>query len=227
MQEKKAEQFTLRHWWIFVISKGAVLEQKLHKYKGQVVLRGVIVNDDSGSSAIFTEQGASASQMKAAKVMNIISRLPGCAGEAADAVSSFMMEEAPKLLKITHRNAQTFWYFYHDNREKDYSCLCVWTTLKMAGKEQNIDPMYKILTKLFDLGEPTSCLDHVYLGCTQRECETNTNIVDNYRSMFESSISAGATEKNYQTRKHWIFLRGPTTWKVPWDNCQKYILQLS
>ena len=46
-----------------------------------------------------------------------------------------------------------------------------------------------------DLGEPTSFLDHVYLGCTQRECQISTNIVDSYKSMFESRISAGAKEK--------------------------------
>ena len=48
------------------------------------VLRGDTVKDDSGSYAVFTEQGSSASQMTAAKVMDIISRLPGCAGQAAD-----------------------------------------------------------------------------------------------------------------------------------------------
>ena len=46
-----------------------------------------------------------------------------------------------------------------------------------------------------DLEEPTSFFDHVYLGCTQRECQTNQDIVDNYRNMFESNISAGAMEK--------------------------------
>ena len=56
------------------------------KYKGRVVLRGDIVKDDSGSYAVFTKQGSSASQMIAAKVMDIISRLPGCDGQAADAV---------------------------------------------------------------------------------------------------------------------------------------------
>ena len=45
------------------------------------------------------------------------------------------------------------------------------------------------------LGEPRSFLDHVYLGCTQRECETSKDIVDNHRKMFESRISAGAKEK--------------------------------
>ena len=60
--------------------KNAELEAKHQKYKGRVVLRGDIVKDDSESYAVFTEQGSSASQMTAAKVMDIISRLPGCAG---------------------------------------------------------------------------------------------------------------------------------------------------
>ena len=50
--------------------------------KGRVVLRSDIVKDDSGFYAVFTEQGSSASQMTAAKVMDIISRLPWSAGQA-------------------------------------------------------------------------------------------------------------------------------------------------
>ena len=65
----------------------------------------------------------------------------------------------------------------------------------LAGKKQNIDPMWKVLNKEVNLGEPTSFLDHVYLGCTQRQCEVIQNIVDNFRTMFESRISAGGTEK--------------------------------
>ena len=57
--------------------ENAELEAKYQKYKGRVVLRGDIVKDDSGSYAVFTEQGSSASQMIAAKNMDIISRLPG------------------------------------------------------------------------------------------------------------------------------------------------------
>ena len=79
--------------------KNAELEATHQKYKGRVVLRGDIVKDDSGSYAVlFTEQGSSASQMTAAKVMGIISRLPGCAGQAADVVSAYTqikMEDAP------------------------------------------------------------------------------------------------------------------------------------
>ena len=69
--------------------KNAELEAKHQKYKGRVVLRGDIVKDNSGSYAVFTEQGSSASQMTAAKIMDIISRLPGCNGQAADAVSAY------------------------------------------------------------------------------------------------------------------------------------------
>ena len=69
--------------------KNAELEAKHQKYKGRVALRGDVVKDDEGSYAVFTEQGSSASQMTAAKVMDIISRLPGCDGQAADAVSAY------------------------------------------------------------------------------------------------------------------------------------------
>ena len=92
--------------------KNAELEAKHQKYKGRVVLRGDIVQDDSGSYAVFTEQGSSASQMTAAKVMDIISRLPGCAGQAADAVSAYTqvkMEDAHKLLKIPQSECPDIW----------------------------------------------------------------------------------------------------------------------
>ena len=75
------------------------LETKHQHYKGRVVLRGDIVKDDSGSCAVFTEQGSSASQTTASKVMDIISRLPGCDGQTADAVSAYTqvkLEDAPK-----------------------------------------------------------------------------------------------------------------------------------
>ena len=86
--------------------------QKHQKYKGRVVLRGDIVKDDSGSYAVFTEQGSSASQRTAAKVMDIISRLPGCARQAADAVSAetqVKMEDDPKLLKIPKSECPDIW----------------------------------------------------------------------------------------------------------------------
>ena len=191
--------------------------------------------------------------MTAAKIMDIISRLPGCDGQAADAVSAYTqvkMEDAHKLFKFPNRSVQTFGFVYHDTNglkswssmedpvvplertmyghplagllwerqfekillkhgwEKipNWACLFVHRgkglflsvfvdDIKLAGKKQNLDPMWKVLNKEVDLGEPTSFLDHVNLGCTQRPCEISKNTVDNYRTMFESRISAVRAEK--------------------------------
>ena len=92
--------------------KNAELEPKHQKYRGRFVLRGDIVKDDSGSYAVFTEQGSSASQMTEAKIVDIISRLPGCAGQAADAVSACTqgkMEDAHNLRKIPKSECPDIW----------------------------------------------------------------------------------------------------------------------
>ena len=233
--------------------KNAELEAKHQKYKGRVVLRGDIVKVDSGSYAVFTEQGSSASQMTAAKIMDIISRLPGCDGQAADAVSAYVevkMEDAHNLLEIPKSECPDIWIrlprhkwpkswssmedpvvplernlyghplagllcerqsekillkhgwekipnweclFVH--REKGLFLSVYVNDIKLAGKKQNLDPMWKVLNKAVYLEEPTSFLDHVNLGCTQRQCQTSKDIVENYRTMFESRISAGRVDK--------------------------------
>ena len=76
------------------------------------MLRGDIVKDDSGAYAVFTEQGSSASQMTAAKIMGVIVRLPGCDGHAACAVSAYTqvkLEDAPRLSKITKSECPDIW----------------------------------------------------------------------------------------------------------------------
>ena len=67
--------------------------------------------------------------------------------------------------------------------------------IKLAGKKQHIDPMWKVLNKEVGLGEPTSFLDHENLGCTQRQCQISKDTVDNLRTMFQSRISAVEVEK--------------------------------
>ena len=57
--------------------------------------------------------------------------------------------------------------------------------IKLAGNKQNINPMWKVLNKEVDLGEPTSFLDHENLGCTQRQWEISKDVVGNYRAMVE------------------------------------------
>ena len=61
--------------------------------------------------------------------------------------------------------------------------------------------MWNVPNKQVHLGEPTSSLDHVYSGYTQRQCETSKDIVDNYRLMFESRNFAGAAEKASSSEK--------------------------
>ena len=86
--------------------KNVDLEPKFQKYTGRVV------KDDSGAYAVFIEQGSSASQMTAAKVMDVIARLPDCDGQAADAVSAYTqvkLEDAPRLLKIPKSECPYVW----------------------------------------------------------------------------------------------------------------------
>ena len=103
--------------------------------------------------------------------------------------------------------------------------------VKLAGKKQNINATWKILMKDVDLREPTSFLGHVYLGCTRRECQISNDILDNYKRMFESRISAGAVE-NYQKqepRRNLMpkrCLHGPMKWKVMQRNAWKDIANL-
>ena len=202
---------------------------------------------------MFTEQGSSASQLAAANVLDIISRLLGCEGQTADAVSAYTqvkMDDAPKLLKIKKSECPDIWIrLPPHNWPKSWSsmeepvvslerhlcghplagllwerqfekillehgwakvpyweCLFVHRAkrlflsvyvddLKLSGKNENINPMWKVLNKEVDVEEPTSFLDPVCLGCIHRHRETRKHVVDNYRTMFESRISGGAPEK--------------------------------
>ena len=50
--------------------------------------------------------------MTAAKIMDVIARLPGCDGQAADALSAYTqvnLEDAPRLLKISKSECPDVW----------------------------------------------------------------------------------------------------------------------
>ena len=84
--------------------------------------------------------------------------------------------------------------------------------IKLCGKKQNIDLMWNVLNKEVDLGTnifPGSCI----LGCTQRQCQVSIDIMDNYRTMFESRISVRGTEKLPYSENLRIF-HGLMTWRV-------------
>ena len=115
--------------------ENAEVEAKHQKYKSRVVLRGENYckrrfKDGVKSSLchlknihkgrVVLQFGVLCSihwtshqhQMTAARIMDIISRLLGCAGQAADAVSAYTqikMEDAPKLLKIPKSECPDIW----------------------------------------------------------------------------------------------------------------------
>ena len=65
-----------------------------------------ISKGEEGYRAVFTEQGASASQMVGAKTLDACARMPGMAGSAADAVSAYTqvkMAWARDLLKLSEK----------------------------------------------------------------------------------------------------------------------------
>ena len=135
-------------------------------HKGRVVLRGDIVKDDSGSYAAFTEQGSSADQMTAAKTMDIISRLHGCAGQTAEAVSAYTQEKWKMLTNCSNfpnKNVQTFGFVYHDayglnhgppsrSSWPKYSWSSVGRTV--VGKAIWENPIWNTVGKNFQLGMP-------------------------------------------------------------------------
>ena len=103
--------------------------------KGRVVLRADIVKDDSGSYAVFTEQGSPASRMTPAEVMDIISRLPRCSGQAAEAVSAYTqvkMEDASTLQKFQSQNVQIYGYVYQSTDGPNHGP--VWKTQSFLSK---------------------------------------------------------------------------------------------
>ena len=100
--------------------KNSELELQSHKYNGRLVLLGGIVKED------FTEKGSSASQMTAAKVMDVIARLPGGDGQAADAVSAHTqvkLEDAPRLLKIPISECSIFGHAFHGTNGPDHGII--------------------------------------------------------------------------------------------------------
>ena len=61
--------------------------------------------------------------------------------------------------------------------------------LKWLEESRFLGPSKK-LTKSVDLGEPTTFLNHVSLGCASTKA-----LLRKYKNMFVSLISAGATQK--------------------------------
>ena len=117
--------------------KNSELEPRFQKYKGRFVFRGDNVKDDSGPYAVLTEQGSPASQMTAAKVMDVICKItrmhrtssrrsirlhPGQNGRCTNVVKT-----------IPNRNVQILGYVYHDTNGQNHGP--VWKTLSFFLSE--------------------------------------------------------------------------------------------
>ena len=205
-------------------------------------------------------------------VLDVIARLPGCDGQAADAISAHAqvkLEDAPRMLKIPrsdcpevrmclprhkwpkswsniedlvvllerylygHPLAGLLWERQFEgvlfglgwrkstelgmsvcaSKNKD-SCRYSWMTSKWLDDSRMWLPCGRNWWNLSILENRRHFLT-MYIWDALNVNVSRTKIIVEYREMFESRFSAGATEKNYQdgrnlTQKR---LRGLTTWK--------------
>ena len=247
---KTRRKSTLPHWWTSVIWKNAELEPQFQKCKGRVVLRGDIVKGDSWAYAVFTEQGSSASQMTAAKVMDVMApRLwwtsswcnicqnvqiygyvfhdnnwPKSWDKIEDCGSSWKkLVRTPTGKTFEGTGSPNIFYWNLDGKKvPNWECLFVHRKqklflsvyvddIKMSGRKQNVTPVRKKLMKNVDLDEQTSFLT-TYVWDALNVNARNDIIIEQYEEMFESRVSAGATDYQDErslTQKLW---RRPTTW---------------
>ena len=222
--------------------KNSQMGKEFWSYKGRIVFRGDLTKDEDGHLAVFTEQGASASNMAAAKLMDAIARMPGNDGEDSDAVGAYTqvrLSDAAKLLGpgvvtdtwITlppHRRPKSWdnienpvcplelnlyghplagllWELFQEDillkcgfeKVKSWECLYFHRSkqiflsayvddYKMAGKKENIAPMWATLrANGLELEESVSLKSNVYLGCAQREIVPDMTLLAAKREMME------------------------------------------
>lgn len=221
--------------------KHSELADEFRKYKGRVVFRGDYITDEYGMFAVFTEQGASASHIQAANILDAVASLPGCDGEDADAVGAYTqltMREAYKLLGTNTPYIETFvtlpkdrqpaswaniedpvcimdgnlyghpiagllWEIHSHNliKKAGFEPVTAWECLfvhkqkqlflsvyvddfKLAGKKENIVPMWKALQDTgIELDPPVSLHGDVYLGRAQYNCHNDTVLIQRQQTL--------------------------------------------
>ena len=82
--------------------------QNCRKTKAESCSGWDIAKDDSVAYAVFTEQGSSASQMTAAKVVDVIANLPDCSGQTADAVFAQIQVNIGGCSNFKSQNTQIY-----------------------------------------------------------------------------------------------------------------------
>ena len=128
--------------------------------------------------------------------MDVIARLLDCDGQADDAVSAYTqvrMEDAPRWFKIP--------------KSKSPDVLDTSSTTQMAEiPRQTFKILWYISNELF--------MNTFYWDAQNVNANQNETIIDQFSKMFESRVTAEATEK-YRSEKSPTQkqLRGPATWK--------------
>ena len=106
---------------------------------------------------------------------------------------------------FVHREKRLFLSVYVDDK-------------KLTGKKQNLDPMWKVLNKEVDLGEPTSFLDHVYLDCTQRKCEIKQRYCGQLQNHVRIANFRGEKQKSFHSPRIFVSVYGLMIWRVTQRN---------
>ena len=102
-QGRRAQKFILLNWWKSVIWRLPNWRQKAPTNYNRVVLRGDIVIDDSGSWAVFTEQGSFSITNDSSKNHGYhiqTARVRRTSSWRSICLYPGKMEDAPKLLKF-------------------------------------------------------------------------------------------------------------------------------
>ena len=238
--------------------KNSELEPQYQKSKGRVVLRGDIVRDDSGSYTVFKDhQHHKWRQQKSWTFCQDYWDAQDKQQMRYPLTLRTKWKMHRRYWKFQSQNVQIFGYVYQNTNGQNHGPVwktqlflltasvrwslgrtgmgtAIWEVcvfdFKLAGKMRNFSPTWKILMKDVDVGEPTSFLDHVYLGCTQRECQISMDIVENCRCSNQGFLLV--LQKNWlkQSRGRNLmlkrYLHGPTTWKVMRRNVWKDIANL-
>ena len=61
--------------------------------------------------------------------------------------------------------------------------------LKMVGRAESIAPMWKKIRSKIDLDPETALVDHVYLGCTQREKKPSKTVIRDKQEFIAKLLS--------------------------------------
>ena len=158
------------------------------------------------------QRGSSASQMTAAKVMDVIARLPGCAGQAAGAILAYTqvkMEDAPSMIKIPKSECPDIWI-----RLPRHKCPTSWSIIE--------DPVVLVERNLY--GHP---FGRTVMGKAIRE----SSIWTLFGKKFQIWNACSLTErKDYSCLCMWTIFnwlernrtsteRGKYSWKtLVWEN---------